>query len=177
MALAFNVLLHCLKCIVYTMMIVMLHTTDQQPKTTDEKMRNPNILIPFQMNRLSFSSPDKSTEANFTEQKMYLRCVQLVWNFFALVDVIRRRRWPTQKLFWCCCRADFYAIFAARCEAYTIFISNISLVLFRVNVRKTWHCYCTQHISSIDDRDDNTNNNNGHNVHKSILFSPSQPSL
>lgn len=40
MALVFNVLLHCLNCIVYTMMIVMLHTTDQP--TTENHRRKKN---------------------------------------------------------------------------------------------------------------------------------------
>lgn len=133
-------------------------------------MRNPNILIRFQMNRLSFSSADKSTERQISVNR---KCICGVCRLFEI------------SLLWLMLFGSQYkSYFGAAVVpismqylllAHKIFISNISLVLYRVNIRETWHCHCTQHISSIDDGDDNINNNN--DVHKSILFSPPQPSL
>lgn len=137
-------------------------------------MRNPNILIRFQMNRLSFSSADKSTERQISVNR---KCICGVCRLFEISLLWLMLFGSQHKSYFGAAVVPISMQYLLL--AHKIFISNISLVLYRVNIRKTWHCHCTQHISSINDRDDNINNNNsnGDNVHESILFSPPQPSL
>lgn len=184
MALVFNVRLHCLKCIVYMMMIAMLHTTQSTKTTKTERERKPEK--PKHLNTYSkwtayHSHRQIKAEKQISVNSVYIcsfgvcntMFVELVWIFFLWLLLSDGSQCKSHLGFV----VGFYRVYLQLLYGYVhkIFISNISLVLYRVNIRKTWHCHCTQYISPIDDRDDKNNDNN--NVHKNILFLPPQPSL